>query len=117
MRTLSPAQGWAVRSCVALPSTRLALARGNCSGITGGSSSGSASSLAAASARHRREIAFLAFAQREAGLGAGHAVIVVGAEHQAQGAARRGGRGAHQIDGRRFVLDQLEPPFGHGLRR
>ena len=65
--------------------------------------------------RHRREIALLALAEREARLGARHAIVVVGPIHQTQGTARRGGRRAHQIDAGHLVLDQLEPPFGHGL--
>ena len=62
-----------------------------------------------------RKVSRLTLTQRKVGFGACHAVIVVGAEDEAQGPPRGGGRIAHQADGGGFVLDQLEPPFGHGL--
>ena len=61
--------------------------------------------------------ASLALGESEFRLGIGDAMIVVGAVDEAQGAARGGGRVAHQADGRRLVLDQVEAPLGDRLLR
>lgn len=63
----------------------------------------------------RQTSGFFGIGQRKAGLGARHAMIVGGAEAQAERAARRGGRVAHESNLRHAVLDEVEAPFGDGV--